>query len=173
MNLYWTIFTGNTGANFPEEKNGAYIPNESGSFGGSGSNYAANNNNGYRPSSSTSGGSSGSNYPASNNNGYRPSSSSSGGSNNYPGSNQNGYNPSSTDSLGNSGTYYPGSGSNSQGQYYPGNDRPPVPEPGTTVAFSAIRANTNSNSGNSQHIRFERTITDVGYGWNPNDSYFE
>jgi len=135
---------GNTGSNFLSQTNGGYVPN------GSGSNYPSNNNNGYNPSPTTTSG-----------------------GNNYPGSNKNGYNPSSTGSLGNSGTYYPGSGSNSQGQYYPGNDRPPVPEPGTTVAFSAIRANTYSNSGNSQHIRFERTITDVGYGWNPKESYFE
>jgi len=167
------VSQGNSEANFLKDKNSAKILNGGRSFGVSGSNYPANNNNGYRPSSSTSGGNSGSPYPESNNNGYRPSSSSSGGNNNYPGSNKNSYNPSSTGSVGNSGTYFPGSGSNSQGQYYPGNDRPPVPEPGTTVAFSAIRANTYSNSGNSQHIRFERTITDVGYGWNPNDSYFE
>ena len=94
--------------------------------------------------------------------------------------NNNGYSPSSGGSALNSGTNYPGSTSKGQGQYYPGNNvpydnggRPPVPEPGTTVAFSAIRAHTYSNSGHPSHVRFERTTTDVGYGWNPTDSYFE
>lgn len=176
----------NSGTVFPGEKNGAYSPNGSGSFGGSGSNYPVNNNNGYNPSSGSSG-SFGNTNLGNNNNGYNPSSSSSGSSGNTNlGNNNNGYNPNSGKPIGSSGTNYQGSGSNSQGAYYPGNDRPnsnndgnnnngydPRPEPGTTVAFSAIRANTNSNSGNSQHIRFERTITDVGYGWNPSDSYFE
>ena len=43
------------------------------------------------------------------------------------------------------------------------------------VAFSAVRAHTRSSMGNFdiQHVRFDRTITVVGYGWNPSDSYFQ
>jgi len=164
----------NSGTFFPgDNKNGAYNPNGGGSFGGNGNSNIVNGNNGNR-------------YPVNGNNGYNPNAGNSGsfGSTNL-GNNNNGYNPNYDNPIGNSGTNYQGSGSNSQGEYYPGNDRPnsnngngnngydPRPETGTTVAFSAIRANTYSNSGNSQHISFERTITDVGYGWNPRDSYFE
>ena len=51
-----------------------------------------------------------------------------------------------------------------------GNGYNPVSE--TAVAFSAVRANTYSNSASSA-LRFEHTLTDVGYGWNPSESYFE
>ena len=102
-----------------------------------------------------------------------------------------------TDTLGNNGNYYPGSSIGNNGNFYPGssngqyipanaNNNPYVPPggnsfgangytepaPGTAVAFSAVRANTNSNYATST-VRFDRTITDIGYGWDPAQSHFE
>ena len=73
---------------------------------------------------------------------------------------------------GNSGTYYPGNNNNQNvpGGNFGGNGYNPAS--GTAVAFSVVRANTYSNSVSSA-LRFEHTLTDVGYGWNPRESYFE
>ena len=41
------------------------------------------------------------------------------------------------------------------------------------VAFSASRAHTRSKPGDYdiQHVQFDQSITNVGQGWNPRDSY--
>lgn len=43
------------------------------------------------------------------------------------------------------------------------------------IAFSAVRAQTRSNPGNYDidNIRFDRTITNNGYGWNSINSNFQ
>ena len=43
------------------------------------------------------------------------------------------------------------------------------------IAFSAIRAHTRSNPGNYDidHVRFDRTTTNIGYGWNSINSNFQ
>ena len=43
------------------------------------------------------------------------------------------------------------------------------------IAFSAVRAHTLSNPGNYDidHVRFDRTISNIGYGWNSINSNFQ
>ena len=100
---------------------------------------------------------------------------------NLLGSDNNTYNTIISKSFGNKNCDHLGSTENCQGKYYPGDNipktapRPALSEALTLVAFSAVRAHTRSSMRNFdiQHVRFERTITEVGYGWDPRDSYFE
>jgi hypothetical protein len=39
------------------------------------------------------------------------------------------------------------------------------------VAFSAVRASDNSHKANSK-ISFDKTLSDIGFGWNSKSSYF-
>lgn len=134
---------------FGDEKTNTYSSNVASSVGGSGGHYYGYESNGYNPTQS--------------NTEYIPNS-------------QNGNNYRPDNAIGGNGIYYSGSTNNYDGSYNQGNgnpfsdSRPNTPE---IVAFSAIRANTNTNSGFSKPIQFERTITDVGYGWNSRESYFE
>ena len=134
---------------FGDEKTNTYSFNVASSVGGSGGHYYGYESNGYNPTQS--------------NTEYIP---------NY----QNGNNYRPDNAIGGNGIYYSGSTNNYDGSHNQGNSnpfsdsRPNTPE---IVAFSAIRANTNTNSGFSKPIQFERTITDVGYGWNTRGSYFE
>ena len=134
---------------FGDGKTNTYSSNVAGSVGGSGGKYYGYESNGYSPTQS--------------NTEYIPNS-------------QNGNNYRPDNAIGGNGIYYSGSTNNYDGSYNQGNgnsfsdSRPNTPE---IVAFSAIRANTNTNSGFSKPIQFERTITDVGYGWNSRESYFE
>ena len=134
---------------FGDEKTNTYSFNVASSVGGSGGHYYGYESNGYNPTQS--------------NTEYIPNS-------------QNGNNYRPDNAIGGNGIYYSGSTNNYDGSYSQGNgnpfsdSRPNTPE---IVAFSAIRANTNTNSGFSKPIQFERTITDVGYGWNSRESYFE
>ena len=56
-------------------------------------------------------------------------------------------------------------------------ERSALPEPCflDKIAFSAVRAHTRSNPGNYDinHVRFDRTITNIGYGWNSINSNFQ
>jgi len=147
-------------------------------------------------------GNSATNFPGSNNNNYNPNDGSflGNGGTNYPNNNNNNYIPTGSDGQGNGGVYYSDRDDSFQGNngnYYPGNNIPnnnrpnnnrpnnnnrPInnggnqfnPRQGTVVAFSSVRANsyTNQNGLNSR-VRFENTITDIGYGWNKAESYFD
>ena len=134
---------------FGDEKTNTYSSNVASSVGGSGGHYYGYESNGYNPTQS--------------NTEYIPNS-------------QNGNNYRPDNAIGGNGIYYSGSTNNYDGSYNQGNGNPfsdPRPNTPEIVAFSAIRANTNTNSGFSKPIQFERTITDVGYGWNSRESYFE
>jgi hypothetical protein len=134
---------------FGDGKTNTYSSNVAGSVGGSGGQYYGYESSGYNPTQS--------------NTEYIPNS-------------QNGNNYRPDNAIGGNGIYYSGGSNNYDGSYNQGNgnpfsdSRPNTPE---SVGFSAIRANTNTNSGFSKPIQFERTITDVGYGWNSRESYFE
>ena len=43
------------------------------------------------------------------------------------------------------------------------------------IAFSAVRAHTRSRPLNYdiEHVRFDRTLSNIGEGWNPIDSNFQ
>ena len=133
---------------FGDEKTNTYSFNVASSVGGSGGHYYGYESNGYNPTQS--------------NTEYIPNS-------------QNGNNYRPDNAIGGNGIYYSGGTNNYDGSYNQGNgnpfsdSRPNTPE---SIAFNAIRANTNTNSGFSKPIQFERTITDVGYGWNSRESYF-
>ena len=168
----------NNGLNRPENINGAFNLSGGSAYSNGNNKYPGNAGNGYGSTYQNEVKNDGSNYSGTNTNALSPLPENSLTNNaiNYPSGNSNNYKP---NSYGNSaekgGQYYPGN-SNGNGQYFPGNNGgyDPIPQQGQAVAFSAIRANTYANSGNSrQRIRFERTVTDVGYGWNPSDSYFE
>merc|ERR1712038_106519 len=155
----------NNGPSYPENINGAFNPNGDNGYQNSDNEYPGNAGNGYELSSGNTLNNGGNTYSGSNSNTYDPR------------DNPNKYSPNGSGNSGEKGgQFYPGNGGNSNGQYFPGNNGGynPTPQQGAAVAFSAIRANTYSNSGSSrQQIRFERTVTDVGYGWNSRDSYFE
>ena len=155
----------NNGPNYPENINGAFNPSGDNGYQNSDNKYPGNAGNGYGLSSGNTLNNGGNTYSGSNSNTYDPR------------DNPNNYSPNDSGNSGEKGgQYYPGNGGNSNGQYFPGNNGGynPTPQQGAAVAFSAIRANTYSNSGSSrQQIRFERTVTDVGYGWNTRESYFE
>ena len=166
----------NHGINYPDSTNGAYSPVRSTGYGNDDNKYQGNTGIGYGSNSGNTLANSGNSRPGSGSNSLnnRPDNTLGNNGINYPPNNPNG----PGNSVEKGGQYYPGNGGNSngQGQYYPGNNGGynPSPQQGQAIAFSAIRANTYSNSGSSrQQIRFERTITDVGYGWNSRDSYFE
>merc|ERR1712038_1073255 len=152
----------NNGPSYPENINGAFNPIGDNGYQNSDNKYPGNAENGYGLSSGNTLNNGGNTYSGSNSNTYDPR------------DNPNNYYPNGSGEKG--GQYYPGKGGNSNGQYFPGNNGGynPTPQQGAAVAFSAIRANTYSNSGSSrQQIRFERTVTDIGYGWNSRESYFE
>merc|ERR1712165_626857 len=155
----------NDGPRYPENINGAFNPNGDNGYQNSDNKYPGNAGNSYGVSSENTLSNEGNTYSGSNSNTYDPR------------DNPNNYSPNGSGSSGEKGgQYYQGNGGNSNGQYFPGNNvgYNPIPQQGAAVAFSAIRANTYSNSGSSrQQIRFERTVTDVGYGWNSRESYFE
>ena len=168
----------NNGINYPSNINGAFNPSGGSPYISSDNKYPEKAGNGYDSSYGNGVMDIGNNNQASTANTFnaRPDYSLANNGINSPTGNSNNFNP---NGYGNSaektGQYYPGN-SNGNGQYFPGNNGgyDPITQQGQAVAFSAIRANTYANSGSSrQHIRFERTVTDVGYGWNPNDSYFE
>jgi len=168
----------NNGLNRPENINGAFNPSGGSAYSNGNNKYPGKAGNSYGSTYQNEVKNDGSNYPGTNINTLNPLPENSLANNgiNYPSGNSNNYNPNGySNSEEKGGQYYPGN-SNGNGQYFPGNNGgyDPIPQQGQVVAFSAIRANTYGNSGNSrQRIRFERTITDVGYGWNPSDSYFE
>lgn len=169
------------GINYPENIIGPFQPSGSNTFGSNNNKYPENTGSAYGPNSLTTLTNGANNYPGSSSSSVnsRPENSLGYNGINYPSGNDNSYNPNGPSNSGEKGgKYFPSNGGNSngQGQYFPGNNGgyDPTPQTGSAVAFSAIRANTYSNSGSSrQHMRFERTITDVGYGWNPTESYFE
>jgi len=168
----------NSGLNLPENINGAFNPSGVSPYSNGNNNYPGNAGNSYESTYQNEVKNDGNNYSGANTIALNPLPQNSLANNaiNYPSGNSNKYNSNGhANSAEKGGQYYPGN-SNGNGQYFPGNNGgyDPTPQQGQAVAFSAIRANTYANSGNSrQRIRFERTVTDVGYGWNPSDSYFE
>ena len=72
------------------------------------------------------------------------------------------YNSGSQDQSYNSGSGNPSYNSGSQDPYYSG----------SSVAFTAVRAKSYSLSA-PYFVAFEQTLTDKGYGWNPQTSTFE
>ena len=81
----------------------------------------------------------------------------------YPGSNSNYPNnyPNNNNGINYPDNYYPGTnGGNNNG-----NSNSEV------IAFSAVRASRYTQSSPAE-IKFERTLTDVGYGWDPKTSRF-
>ena len=107
---------------------------------------------------------------------YYPGGSNSGNYN--PGGNS--YNPASGGSYnpgGSSSSYNPGSSSNydpyngGSAGYNPG--EPQVNYNQNSVGFSATRADAYTRSTGSSNIVFDRTLTDVGYGWKPQQGVFE
>ena len=72
------------------------------------------------------------------------------------------YNSGLQDQSYNSGSRNPSYNSESQDPYYSG----------SSVAFTAVRAKSYSLSA-PYFVAFEQTLTDKGYGWNPQTSTFE
>ena len=87
-----------------------------------------------------------------------------GGQSYFPGNNNNNNNG----YPGGSPTYNNNNNNGGGGEFFPDN----TIGNGPIVGFSAVRANGYTlSAGNT--VRFERTLTDVGYGWDSNTSSFQ
>jgi hypothetical protein len=74
--------------------------------------------------------------------------------------------PINSNDNGNGGQQYPDYNNNGNNNYFPPSGS------STPVAFSVVRASTYTLSSPSV-VRFEKTLTDVGYGWDSQSSTFQ